>query len=584
MTEILTNAQTIGTNCAADMAAAAAASDGVNHRRAVADVAAILTGSTGRTIAQIAYAYSARTGNRITCDDARALATEAGAQEVGKAYDALSASWVPTYAIASASKSREQAELAQRIITQYGIHEPQAIWTADMSDCHELDDVLIEGRMRTNSIGIISAQSKAGKTQLLAELAVACTADLGSCDESHPRFNTWLGLHVAPTPTLYINLELKDLEFRYRVEQIKSARGIRFPLPGLKVLTLRGTAINLTELVPVIEQMVDEINATEGRRIGLIIIDPLYRIITGDENSNSDVTAAYAQVSKLNEDTGASVIIAHHYAKGNSALKSVLDRGVGAGVFSRAPDMIATLSKIDTEELNTPSENATAFRMECVCRSFAIPSPVDCWYEYPLHNPVTDGSTDGAKLEGEADNSPAALAKSTESRNKILALAADSVIRMMIASGRVCSDRKNPNIYGITLADFKTEYTNRTEQKIGDTVATRYVKSTGREKIGVTGKSGAALYAFKNHPIVRTSFGYREDDQGAAAAAAASADRLAATAQAIENMGGPVADEVSGNRYGKPQDIARETDAELARREEALREHDPDRWWEEVKW
>ena len=51
MTEILTNAQTIGTNCAADMAAAAAASDGVNHRRAVADVAAILTGSTGRTIA-----------------------------------------------------------------------------------------------------------------------------------------------------------------------------------------------------------------------------------------------------------------------------------------------------------------------------------------------------------------------------------------------------------------------------------------------------------------------------------------------------------------------------------------------------
>lgn len=574
MTENIVNAQEIGTNCAADMAAAAAASDGVNHRRAVADVAAILTGSTGRTIAQVAFAYTARTGIRMTMDDALDAITEAGGRVVGKLFDG--AKFVPTYAIESEDSARDRVASAQRTMAQYGIAEPQAIWTRNMTECPALDDELIEGHLRKNSIGIISAVSKAGKSNLMIELAVACTAGT--------RYGRWLGLHVAQVPVLYLNLELKDGEFRNRVEKIKTELGIDYALPDLKVMTLRGKNITLTALVPVIETLVEEIRATENRNIGLIIIDPLYRIITGDENSNADVTAAYAQVSELNERTGASIMLVHHYAKGNSALKSVLDRGVGAGVFSRAPDMIATVSRLDMTELTPPTDGAEAFRMEAICRSFATPKPVDCWFSYPIHTPITDGSTDGAKLEGEVDNSPAALAKSTESRNKILALAADSVIRMMIASGRVCSDRKNPNIYGVTLADFKTEYTNRTEQTIGDTVATRYIKATGREKVGVTGKSGAALYAFKNHPIVRTSFGYREDDQGAAAAAAASADRLAATAQAIENLGGPEADDVSGNRYGKPQDIARETDAELARREKALREHDPDRWWEEVKW
>ncbi|WP_102342292.1 AAA family ATPase [Galactobacillus timonensis] len=535
-----------------DAKAEAAAKRAEKAERNARIFAEILRGQSGMTAREIAWAFEQQAGQALSPAAVPALiAKTKGARIVGRAYDGKTDTWVPTYAITDEDGERTRAVSARRLMAQHHIAGPQGIYTRSMSDCPALDAELIEGHMRNNSIGIISAPPKAGKSWLVLELAIACTAG-----ENHAQ---WLGLHVAQTPVLYVNLELKDTEVRNRIERIKSARGIDYPLPNLRVLTLRGRAIKITDLVTVLTAMVDQIRATEGVQIGLIIIDPLYRIIDGDENSNADVTAAYAQVSALNEQTGASVMIVHHYAKGNSALKSVLDRGVGAGVFSRAPDCIMTLSRLDNGAIQNAPDGATAFRLETIARSFPESDPIDVWWQYPTFTRITDGSTDGVLLEGQDDADTLKMGHTKEVRDKVFGYAADSIIRYMIENANVTATEKDPTVCGIDVNTFITEFANRIGYKPTATTVRGWLRVAGYSPLQ---KKPAELYGREGHPIMRTANGYAEiDTTGSAKRAAEASDRAEHMAQAVADMGGPAADNASGNSYGNTAEIERRADA-----------------------
>lgn len=52
------------------------------------------------------------------------------------------------------------------------------------------------------------------------------------------------------------------------------------------------------------------------------MIDPIYKVITGDENSASEMANFCNQFDKIAEATGASVIYAHHHSKGAQGSKN----------------------------------------------------------------------------------------------------------------------------------------------------------------------------------------------------------------------------------------------------------------------
>ena len=139
----------------------------------------------------------------------------------------------------------------------------------------------------------------------------------------------------------------------------------------------------LDKLVPKIVRKV------EGQGYDAIIIDPIYKVITGDENNASDMGAFSNQFDRICNETGATAIYCHHHSKGAQGFKRAMDRASGSGVFARDPDAQLDMIELELEDefrqqyLDNP--RATAWRLESSLREFANIKPVNFWFDYPIH-------------------------------------------------------------------------------------------------------------------------------------------------------------------------------------------------------
>ena len=231
---------------------------------------------------------------------------------------------------------------------------------------------LIKGILRRGHKMLISGSSKAGKSFLLMELCIAISEG-----------STWLGFECMKGRVLYVNLEIDPASCVNRFLQIYKALGINPKhMDDIVIWNLRGHAVPLDQLVPKL------IRRVRDQKLDAIIIDPIYKVITGDENSASDMAAFCNQFDKICNETGCSTIYCHHHSKGAQGAKRAMDRASGSGVFARDPD--AQLDMIELE-LSDEVQNliaergATGWRMECSLREFQNFVPVEFWFEYPIH-------------------------------------------------------------------------------------------------------------------------------------------------------------------------------------------------------
>ena len=266
-----------------------------------------------------------------------------------------------------------------------------------------LPEELIKGILRQGHKMLISGSSKAGKSFLLMELCIAIAEGL-----------TWLGFPCRQGKVLYVNLEIDPASCIHRFLKIYEALGIKpAHADNILVWNLRGRAVPMDQLVPRLVRRV------QGKDLSAIIIDPIYKVITGDENSASDMAAFCNQFDKICAETSCSVIYCHHHSKGAQGAKRAMDRASGSGVFARDPD--AQLDMIELE-LSDDVKNweakrgATAWRLESSLREFENIVPVNFWFEYPIHR-LDDGKsltqlpTQGSLEAGRAKNK---FSKSTD--------------------------------------------------------------------------------------------------------------------------------------------------------------------------
>lgn len=257
----------------------------------------------------------------------------------------------------------------------------------DYTELPKLPEELIEGVLRCGHKMLISGASKAGKSFLLMELCIAITEGL-----------KWLGFKCRQGKVLYINLEIDKRSCVHRFANIYKAMGISPRNKGdLHIWNLRGKALPLDKLVPKL------IRKVKGMEYAAIIIDPIYKVITGDENNASEMGEFCNQFDKICEGTGCSAIYSHHHSKGAQGAKRAIDRASGSGVFARDPD-----AQLDMIQLTLPDEvvknpdmtNVTAWRMETSLREFANTPPINFWFRYPIHWVDVKGVLSEAKIEG----------------------------------------------------------------------------------------------------------------------------------------------------------------------------------------
>lgn len=99
-----------------------------------------------------------------------------------------------------------------------------------------------------------------------------------------------------------------------------------------------------------------------------IVIDPIYKVITGDENSADQMAKFCNQFDKVCTELGCSVIYCHHHSKGSQSAKKSMDRASGSGVFARDPDALLDLIELETTEALMKQEENKA--VCAVCRQF----------------------------------------------------------------------------------------------------------------------------------------------------------------------------------------------------------------------
>ena len=208
----------------------------------------------------------------------------------------------------------------------------------------------------------------------------------------------WLGFQCRKGRVLYVNLEIDPASAINRFLKIYEGLGIQPKHSNdIEIWNLRGRSLPLDKLVPKL------IRRVRNHQLDAIVLDPIYKVITGDENNASEMGAFCNQFDKICAETGCATIYCHHHSKGAQGSKRAMDRASGSGVFARDPD--AQLDMIQLEltdhQKNTLVDNgATAWRLESSLREFENIRPVNFWFEYPIHRIDETGQLQDAPASG----------------------------------------------------------------------------------------------------------------------------------------------------------------------------------------
>ena len=265
-----------------------------------------------------------------------------------------------------------------------------------LADPPKLADELIKGILRRGHKMLISGSSKAGKSFLLMELCIAIAEGA-----------EWLGFECKKGRVLYVNLEIDPASCVNRFTVIKNELKKRRKFvckhtKDLLIWNLRGYAVPLDQLVPKLVRRAQSLN------LDAIVIDPIYKVITGDENNASDMGAFCNQFDVIATKLGCSVIYCHHHSKGSQGAKKAMDRASGSGVFARDPDAQIDMIEIDIDETTQnmyADDYSTGWRIESSLREFPNIKPVDVWFNYPLHEIDTTGILKGLSVQGSGSRS-----------------------------------------------------------------------------------------------------------------------------------------------------------------------------------
>ena len=315
-------------------------------------------------------------------------------------------------------------------------------------DLPELSPPLIENVLRQGHKMLVAGPSKAGKSFALIELCCAIAEG-----------RSWLGWQCSRGKILYVNLELDRASCLHRFKDVYTALGWRPDhLKNIDIWNLRGNSIPMDKLAPKL------IRRAAKKNYIAVIIDPIYKVITGDENSADQMANFCNQFDKVCTELGCAVIYCHHHSKGSQGGKRSMDRASGSGVFARDPDALLDLIELElTEELLKQEENRavcdacirflnrhfenwedevsqddmcnrtqmeayckkklsagqygtlqavihaaekrvremTAWRIEGTLREFPKFAPVNLWFDYPVHRPDSVGVLSDIQPEAE---------------------------------------------------------------------------------------------------------------------------------------------------------------------------------------
>lgn len=231
---------------------------------------------------------------------------------------------------------------------------PQIVSMNAYPDDIQPDPEVIGGIIRKNQKFMLTGGSKSGKSFFMIELAL----DIATGSKFLGRFPCSKG------KVLYVNLEISEKSFVQRVQHVAKAKGLtpEMYFDNFKMLHMRGRSASLEKMVEALAAQILE-EGRNGSPFTFIILDPIYKISDGEENSAKDVSKFCNQIDRIVDITEASAGYVHHHSKGSQAGKRAEDRGSGSGVFARDADALLDITRLEID-----AQTREVIRNSMVCK------------------------------------------------------------------------------------------------------------------------------------------------------------------------------------------------------------------------
>lgn len=239
----------------------------------------------------------------------------------------------------------------------------------------ETPECLIGDIIAPHSFNLVAGDSKVGKSWLMMNLAICAATG-----------TPWLGHEIKkPLRVEYINTEIDEIYFKVRLSLAIKAQGLEDKIDqiqeNLQCFTTRGVFEPLSSWA---DEIIDEIKDFDAH---LVILDPLYMVMDGDENSVQD-TKPFMQIClRVGAETSAALMATHHHRKGDMTALDIYNRIAGSGIFTRAPDCIIDLSVLKKDILIDRGinpvvdgkEKTSGIKVEYMCRNTETPADEFFW-------------------------------------------------------------------------------------------------------------------------------------------------------------------------------------------------------------
>ena len=296
------------------------------------------------------------------------------------------------------SSERVQVETLFHMAKEAGWRMPKPIETREevVSDRYQIlngnvframedepADPVVENLFEVMDKIAIIAPSKSYKSWFLQQLgmSIATATD-------------FLGMEVSKArKVLFVQFEVKEKWQLKRFKSFERGAGMEnVSLENFNVINARGQGVvNLKRAI---------IDAAFSTGADVVILDPLYVMVDGNENDGEVMRDLMLWMDQLMLECECALVYSHHDAKGKPGDRDTRDRGSGSNMTIRAADTVLTLTH--------HAEIETGVVVDILNRNYQSPNPftavfADCVLHRTSDAPVPKTSATERKKSSERD-------------------------------------------------------------------------------------------------------------------------------------------------------------------------------------
>jgi len=231
------------------------------------------------------------------------------------------------------------ARLRGRTDAATGGAMPEDVSTLLATEFPPTPAIVGDGVLPRAGVAVLAGPPKRGKSLAATTLGIA----------RHMQ-QSWLGFTTTPGVTLYVQAELPRPLLKERLAAQVAALAAPLPTGVFFTETTRTLRVDTPEGLAWLRGRIERV------RPDLVILDPLAKLMEGDENSTRDMGRLVAALDSLVEAYDIAILLIHHTGKPRETERSGGERLRGSSALFAAVDSVLLLDRVDAERVRLTGE------------------------------------------------------------------------------------------------------------------------------------------------------------------------------------------------------------------------------------